>query len=393
VRDRLLVTGGAIGDIEIIAAAKDLGYFVITSGNRPNDPGHTFSDKYIPCDYTDTQGLIAICKENKIGVIVPSAHDLAATAAAEVAQELGLPGYDAPSISRQIHDKSELRKLWLSLGGRVPRFVSSSNVFVSFFKSIRLKFPVIVKPTNLTGGAGISISKNRVSLVVSILTAYFQPGSQGVVVEEFLEGTNHGLTCLLKNKKIVFFANDDEFHIYDRFRVSATTFPSTHDGLRISPLIEEIENFAREMELVDGIFHTQYLMTESGPVLLEACRRTPGDAYTKFVSLAFSFDYSSDIVLGFAGKPPIQYKKSISRDKGFSVGRFILMPTQEGIFDHVENPQLSKMLWMSDFRHSGQIIENSRSWTAKIYIFESETEKLDEQYYRKLATESRVFIK
>lgn len=392
-KERLLVTGGAIGDIEIITAAKDLGYFVITSGNRPNDPGHEFSDKYIQCDYTDTQGLIAICKENKVGVIVPSAHDLAATAAAEVAQELGLPGYDTPSISKQIHDKSGLRKMWLSLGGRVPRFVSSSNIFASFFKSILLKFPVIVKPTSLTGGTGISISRNRLSLVVSILKAYFQPGSQGVIVEEFLEGTNHGLTCLLTNKKIVFFANDDEFHIYDQFRVSATTFPSSHDRLDVSSLIEEIENFAREMGLVDGIFHTQYLMTKSGPILLEACRRTPGDAYTKFVSLAFNFDYPSDIVLGFAGKTPIEYKKSTPRDKGCSVGRFILMPTQEGIFDHVKDPQLPKLLWMSDFRHVGQIIENSRSWTAQIYIFESESEELDGNYYQKLALESKVFIK
>lgn len=392
-KERLLVTGGAIGDIEVIIAAKKLGYFVITSGNRPNDPGHNFSDAYYPCDYTNTAGLISICKKNQIKVIVPSAHDLAATAASVVAHKLGLPGYDSPSVSMQIHDKSELRSLWLNLDGHVPRFVSSSSAVKIFFKSVRLKLPLIVKPTSLTGGAGISISRNRISLIASIRKAFVQPGSQGVVIEEFLEGTNHGLTCLLVNQRIVFWANDDEFHIYDQFRVSATTFPSKHTKSDITSLFEEIENFAKENKLVDGIFHAQYLMTETGPVLLEACRRTPGDAYTRFVSLAFAFDYAADIVRGFAGKTPTAYKKSKPIEKGSAIGRFILMPTQRGVFVQVEGPRLPNLIWASDFRRPGEMIENFRNWTAQIFIFDSGGESLDESYYRKLASESQVLVR
>lgn len=256
-----------------------------------------------------------------------------------------------------------------------------------------LQMPLIIKPNGLTGGTGISTAANKYELLRSIQNAYQQPGGRGVIVEEFLQGTNHGLTCLLENQKIVFLAYDDEFHIYDPFRVSATTFPSSHSLCNISSLIKEIESFAHEMKLVNGIFHTQFLMTDSGPILLEACRRTPGDAYTKFVSEAYNFDYAKDIVLGFAGRPLNSYLNSRELRKGTFIGRFILMPTKSGIFEQILSSELPRLLWKSDFRKSGEAIDDHRKWTAQIFIFESSDERLDENYYRNLTKVTRVLVR
>ena len=44
-KNRLLIAGGGYADIPLIKAAKKLGFYVITSGNREDDLGHQFSDE------------------------------------------------------------------------------------------------------------------------------------------------------------------------------------------------------------------------------------------------------------------------------------------------------------------------------------------------------------
>ena len=89
-----LITGGAIGDITIIREAKALGYWVITSGNRPQDLGHTYADEYIAADYTSSWEIQQICESRSVDYLVSSCNDLAYIAASVVAKNLGYPGFD-----------------------------------------------------------------------------------------------------------------------------------------------------------------------------------------------------------------------------------------------------------------------------------------------------------
>ena len=59
---KVLVTGGAPGDLPIILAAKNLGLTVYSSGNRPNDVSHFYSDQYFNADYTNEEELLKVDK-------------------------------------------------------------------------------------------------------------------------------------------------------------------------------------------------------------------------------------------------------------------------------------------------------------------------------------------
>ena len=63
---KLLLVGGGHSDIPLIRSAKRLGYRVITSGNRSKDLGHSESDAYIPCDFSDPQEVLELARSLEI---------------------------------------------------------------------------------------------------------------------------------------------------------------------------------------------------------------------------------------------------------------------------------------------------------------------------------------
>ena len=66
---RLLIAGGGYADIPLIRAAKRLGFFVITSGNRPDELGHRHSDLYEPGDFSDGEAMLVIARKHQVAAV------------------------------------------------------------------------------------------------------------------------------------------------------------------------------------------------------------------------------------------------------------------------------------------------------------------------------------
>lgn len=366
----VLVTGGSLGDVPIIRFLKSEGYQVITSGNLPNDIGHNYSDKYISCDYTDVGGIVQICKKENVTAIIPSSHDLAAIAASKVADLLGLPGYDKPQVSELIHNKDQLRNALDQCGISQPKYWIVNNE-VELESLHPLEFPVIVKPIDLTGGNGISISETFDALRRSYTRAQEISPAGRVIIERFLSGSYHGLTCILQSGKVVWSFSDNEFFLYNRFRVSATTFPSTltHEQLSIANAM--ISHFAVSHRLVDGLIHAQLIESEGEILILEICRRTPGDFYPYFVELAFPNFYIRAITSSFLGRQIDIFEQS-DASSGNCVARFILPANRKGLFQGITD--LSDIEFTSTFIALGDnsYIENPHKTTLAIYLFKQE---------------------
>ena len=47
---KVLVLNGSFCEKPIIEKAKEMGYYVVTTGNAPNLIGNQSADEYIPCD-------------------------------------------------------------------------------------------------------------------------------------------------------------------------------------------------------------------------------------------------------------------------------------------------------------------------------------------------------
>jgi biotin carboxylase len=307
-----------------------------------------------------------ICEELKCDAIIPSAHDLAAIAASKVADRLGLPGYDNPSVSEMIHNKDQLRQALYGMGIPQPRFwLIQSEAELETETS--WTFPLIVKPVDLTGGNGITICEDLYSLKYAFLRAQSISPSGKVIIEELLQGSYHGVTTIIVKQKVFFLFADNEYFLFDSFRVSATTFPSSLNSKQTDAIKEMVETFAKAYNLVDGLLHVQLILSEEEITILEMCRRTPGDLYPMFVEFSTKADYTSWITSPFLGIE-IELDSHVESPLMKHTCRFMLMPQGRGVFQGVEDRSETIYQQIVQVMSTGSYIENPRKETLAIYF-------------------------
>ena len=381
-KKKLLLAGGGYADIPLIRAAQDLGFYVITSGNRADELGHKVSDEYRAADFSDPEAMLTLARELEIDAICPCCNDFSAISSAYVAEQLGLPGHDSYQTTRLIHHKDSYRQFALEKGIPTPRASGFDDVETALSSIDDFRFPLIVKPVDLTGGKGITKIADRQEANGALEKAFAISKSGRVVVEEFIEGSRHGFSAFVVKGKVVFHFTDNEYYYLNQYLVSAASTPSTAPDSAVQNLVDQSEKISELLSLETGIFHVQFILQNNEPVIIEICRRPPGDLYIKLVEHATGIDYSSWIVKAFCGSDcsGLNHKEV----DGFYL-RHCVMAAQSGILDSVViDPSIAgniidSMMWWK----SGDPVENHL--VAKFGIVFLRFDSLDE-----LSSKSRV---
>ena len=307
---KLLLLGGGHAEIPLIQAAQSLGWYVITTGNAHEGLGHPYADKNVFADFSDKEAMLELARAEGVQAICSGCNDFALLSTVYVCDKLRLPGHDNYATSLKIHHKDKYRALATRLGIPTPRALviptdtGAAGNNADFDAAIaRLTFPIIVKPVDLTGGKGIHRAANADEARVAYKDACIRTRQDHIVVEEFVQGTNHGFSAMLVKSKVAFAFSDNEQYYINKYMVSGANSPSASSDKTLAMLREYSERIAQELHLVDGILHIQYIEKSDGtPVIIEICRRPPGDLYIKFVKYATGIDYPKYIIMAETGE-------------------------------------------------------------------------------------------
>jgi hypothetical protein len=200
------------------------------------------------------------------------------------------------------------------------------------------------------------------------------------VVEEFVQGSNHGFSAMLVKGKVAFAFADNEQYYINKYMVSGANSPSTSSDKTLAMLREYSERIARELNLVDGILHIQYIEQADGtPVIIEICRRPPGDLYIKFVKYATGIDYPRFIVMAETGED-ISGIADVPT-QGFWLRHCIMSDSQAGdkqsqgivrdvtFAPEIQGNIIEKFLWYKP----GEVITDKLTYKAGIVFFKFDT--------------------
>ena len=301
-KKKLLLLGGSHAEIPLIKAAKELGWYVITTGNNRDGLGHPYADKTVFADFSNKEAMLELARTEGVQAVCSGCNDFALLSTVYVCEKLGIPGHDSYATSLEIHHKDKYRALATRLGIPTPsaKVVHNETEFEQAIAT--LEFPIIVKPVDLTGGKGIHRAANAIEAREAYKNATSRTREDHIVVEEFVQGTNHGFSAMLVKGKVAFAFADNEQYYINKYLVSGANTPSTTQNASLAKLREYSERIARELHLVDGILHIQYIEKADGtPFIIEICRRPPGDLYIKFVKYATGIDYPKFIVMAETG--------------------------------------------------------------------------------------------
>lgn len=294
---RVLLLNASHNDERLLQALKKKNCYVITSGNRPELPGHRLADEYVYGDYTDMEAMYRLAVEKRVDAVCPCCNDFGVITAAYISEKMGFPGQDDYETTLTIHNKARFKEFALKLGGiNTPAAISFQNQekALQWAQTCAYQLPLIVKPVDLSAGNGISRADTKQELFTCIQAAFKSSRKKEIVIEPFIEGTQHGFCTYLIQQKVVAVCSNNEHSFINPYRVEVDTYPAQNAEWVQEDLIRQIERMAKALELKDGIFHLQYIFHDGKAYILECMRRVLGNLYSipaEGLGDGFDWDY------------------------------------------------------------------------------------------------------
>ena len=380
---RVLITGGSHSELPLIRALHRLGYEVVSTGMDEGGLGHREADHYERGDYSDQEHVLRLARKWDVCGIVSGCNDFACLSASYASAMLGLPGHDAPAIAQKIHHKNEFRQCCRAAGILVPAFVAVKSREELERAREWLRYPVMVKPIDLTGGKGVRKCANFYEVQMGYQAAVVVTRADAILIEECIEGTNHGTSMLLQNGRVIFAFYDNEEYYKNKYLVSGAHAPSDLTDAVKEQIKADVERLASHLKLKDGLFHCQCIVNEAGEAyLIDPCRRAPGDLYLLLVEYATGCRYAENIVraeLGLDYNLPETLRERI-------IARECLMPDRNGVYQGTDIPAeyrkriIDGMMW----GEPGFVVDDYMKYKVGILFMEFETVEQEKALLRQM---------
>nr|QCX41926.1 Mhr20 [Streptomyces miharaensis]QHD26304.1 ATP-grasp domain-containing protein [Streptomyces miharaensis] len=270
---------------------------------------------------------------------------------ARLAQSLGLPGVPV-AAAELARDKHRQRTLLNSTGISPTRSVLVHDLPAARRAAQEIGYPLMVKPRGLSGSAGVrrvdEESQFDAAFDAAVNADKRGLESEGVLVEEFLEGFEFDVDCLVHDGTATPVSWARKIWAYDPYPIEAG-FITGHGTLGRAEMTEGFDLACRSV-LAAGIdrtvAHVEVKMTPAGPRIIELNARPGGDIASRIVELARGVRLGSLLVSAALGRAP---HTASSDDR--SAGIRFLYPRSRRRFDGLaEAARLRSRPWVHEIR-------------------------------------------
>ncbi|MCV2884447.1 ATP-grasp domain-containing protein [Aestuariibacter sp. AA17] len=217
-------------------------------------------------------------------------NDTAQEHAIAVAEKLKLPFSIDLATLDVLYNKQKTRALLHAKGLDDTQFreVTSVDDITDFFREVNA--PIIVKPFDSTGSSGIIRIKSAADINQEMQRFFDAKHTFPAIAEEFLQGKEYSVEAFSENGEHVILGITEKLKDKETFIENGHAFPASI-SLRDK---ENIESFVRDMLSVvgikNGLSHTEVMLTEKGPKLIESHSRAGGDRIFKLIELVTGID-------------------------------------------------------------------------------------------------------
>ena len=380
VQKKLLMLNAKLHEVPFILAARKLGFYVITTGTKADDYGHRFADEYICADYSNLDGMVEFAKKLQIDAVSWGCSDNCALTAAYIGEKLGLKGHDTYKNTEIIHRKDAFKKFAAEHQIRTPISHSFSDPDTALAYSAEADYPLIVKPTDMAGGQGVSVAENAEEYREAVGAAFERSRAKKIVVERFLRGTLHSLNTFILDQKVVSWCTANDYSYKNAYMTNSGIAPADNWEKAIEVLIPETERVAKLLGLVDGQLHMQYIMEDGEPWIIEMMRRNIGNNWMTMLTDSTGVNWPEWVIRAEAGMDCRAIPKPRLAD-GF-YGYHMMMSDRNGIFKGIEiAPEFEKYIYQfTQWEEPGYVVEDFLSAKLGNLVFHFKTEEEKARY-------------
>lgn len=339
---KLLMLGTSLGSREMILYARSIGvYTVVTDPYEPEkSTAKLVADEYWMINTGDIDALEKKCLEEDVTAVICGVSEFNLEVCMELCKRLGLPCYCTPEAWHYSRDKADFKSLCRNVGVPIPEDYYLTDALTDE-EIKKVKFPVVVKPVDMSGNRGISYCYNKEELIEAYKYARSVSKSDKIVVERMLRGKEWYSYYVLADGEISMVALNGMYaqpgELKNLYSLTTTLSDNVERFVRdVDPKVQEV---LKRVGCKEGIAWVQEMLDEDGQFyIIEMGYRLPGDmTYEQYPALLHfdSIKWLVDYALGTKHKPadlPISQTKAY-KECGCS---YSLWTNKEGVLSSIE---------------------------------------------------------
>ena len=279
-----MILGASVLQRPAIEKAKEMGLEVIAVDMNPEAIGFEVPGVIKEVISTiDTLAILDAAKRHRIDGIMTLATDMPMQSVAVVSHELGLIGISEDTALKATN-KAFMRDALKEAGVPVPLYfkVKGKTQLIEAVEKIQSTgHKCIIKPADNSGSRGVNLLKSEKDTDAAYEYSMRYSRTGEIIAEEFMEGPEVSVETL---------AFDDEIHVIqitDKVTSGPPYFVEMGHS-QPSQLNEEIKKSITEIAIAankaigvaNGPSHTEIIVTEDGPKIVELGARLGGDCIT-----------------------------------------------------------------------------------------------------------------
>lgn len=291
-----------------------------------------YVSRVVPAAYRtgfDVDALLAAEPGCTAARLIMPGLEYAVVAAARLAERLGRPGA-GPAAAEVFTDKHRLRRLATEHGLPNPAYALVSDPAEAEAFARRVGGRCVLKPTRRAGSLGVRLIDGPAEIAAA-WTATAEPDESAesavvpteVLVEARLTGPEHSVELLVADGEVIFGNVTDKRVLPGRHPVeTGHTVPSGLPGSARRELLDIAARLAAAAGFRTGVLHSEWIVADGVPTLVECAARLPGDLIAALIAVAYETPFVEAYLRVLAGERP----RLPERATGAAAVEFLLAP-------------------------------------------------------------------
>lgn len=367
---KIAIIGASYLQLPLVDKLNEMGYKSYCFAYEDGAVCKDFCTKFFPISITEKEKIALICEDLKIDAVLSIASDLAVDTVNFIAEKLSLIGNS--SVSTPYMTNKFLMKDMLNLKGlKTTKYAQIKDIqIIPELKGFI--YPLIVKPTDRSGSAGVKIVSTKKELSQAINQAFSISFSKEVIIEEFVFGRELSIESISQNGTHYILAITDKITSGAPHFVELEHHQPTQELPEIVKKINELIPKALDaLTIENGASHTEIFITDNNEIYVnEIGARMGGDFIgSHLVQLSTGFDYleaTIKVALGEEIKPEKIFNKHSGVLFSSSVNSIDSQKIKQNNIKIIEEKTLSSIketLTQSNDRHKYFIYQSDKRLT------------------------------
>jgi len=354
----IMIFGAGLNQLELIREARNLGLTTIIIDPQEDPPGRHEADVFYCVDGNDYDTTRAIALKHKVSGIVTGQMEKPLRLMARLAQELGFI-FNSPEVTERCLDKWLMKETFRTENIPYAEGILIKNDEVTLEKHWdQINFPTIIKPRDAFSSRGVYKCGNINELNAHLEESRLFSSNGDILIEEFLEGKEYSVEAITYRGETSITQFTEKF---------ITSFPNTVETGHLQPadltLTEKdaissvVKSALKALGIENSASHTEIMMTEAGPKVIETGARLGGDfiaSYLTKASTGVSMDRAAvQVALGLE---PDLFRKH----EKYSMIRYVELPAGKTVKEVMASDdimQLPGVVFMHTFVRPGDKTE------------------------------------